>query len=304
MMQNFKMKELGDLRFFLGVEIDRHNNRLTLTQQKYTLDLLKKSGMSDCKPVGTPSVLNQRLSAQDGELYEDPTQYRSIVGALQYLTFTRPDIIYAVNQVSQFMHAPRDTHMDAVKRILRYLKGTVGDGLVYGKSENITTGHQLMTFTDADWAGDPDQRKSISGFCIFIGRNLVSWSCRKQKAVARSSTEAEYRCMAAGTAEVTWVRHLLEDIGENIKTSMLMCDNQSAINIAFNPVQHGRTKHIEIDQHFVRQKVEDKEIQPIYVRTDEQVADLFTKGLTKERFWFLKGKLYMVQNHAQLEGGC
>ena len=189
------------------------------------------------------------------------------------------------------MHEPRTGHVEAMKRILRYLKGTIGDRLVYQRTWSSKRGHEILTYTDADWANDPDERRSVSGYCIFIGNNLVSWSSKKQKT------------MAAGTAEATWVRHLLQDLGEVITSSLLLCDNQSAINISFNPIHHSRTKHIEIDQHFIRQKVEDKEIVSQHIRTENQVADLFTKGLTKHQYWFLKSKLSMVKHHAQLEGG-
>ena len=205
--QRFKMKDLGKLRYFLGIEVDSSSEKMTLTQHKYTIDVLNKSGMKDCKPLSTPSVLHQRLSSQDGDPFDNPTQYRSIVGMLQYLTFTRPDIVYSVNQVSQFMHAPCEGHMEAVKRILRYLKGTVGDGLTYKRKTNGQSAHEITIYSDADWAGDPDERRSVSGYCVFVGMNLVSWSSKKQKAVARSSTEAEYRSMAAATAEATGIRH-------------------------------------------------------------------------------------------------
>ncbi|CAN6466402.1 unnamed protein product [Victoria cruziana] len=300
----FKMKDLGPLRYFLGVEVDCKNDILTLSQHKYVLDVLHKTGMENCKAISTPSLFNHKMSSKEGNPFYDPTLFRSVVGMLQYLTFTRPDIVYSVNQVSQFMHAPTDAHMEVVKRILRYLKGTLNDGLVYSKDDRYLDGHRLMTYTDADWAGDPDERRSVSGYCVFIGNNAVVWSSKKQKAVARSSAEAEYRAMAAGVADVTWVRHLLEELNEPISSSILFCDNQSAINIARNPILHCRTNHIEIDQHFVRQKVENREIEPIYVRSDSQVVDVFTKGLTTGQFWALKNKLCMIENHSQLEGGC
>uniref|UniRef100_A0A5K1A4K1 Reverse transcriptase Ty1/copia-type domain-containing protein n=1 Tax=Nymphaea colorata TaxID=210225 RepID=A0A5K1A4K1_9MAGN len=305
LQQEFKMKDLGELRYFLGVELDRTNDRLTLTQHKYTLDILYRAGIINCKPITTPSVLNTKLAASDGTAaYSNPTFYRSIVGMLQYLTFTRPDIVYAVNQISQFMHAPTEGHMDAAKRILRYLKATLGDGLVYTKCPNVSLGHSIYTYIDADWAGDPDDRRFVSGFCFFLDFNLICWSSKKQRAVARSSTEAEYRAMAAGTAEASWLRHLLGELNLPIVQSSLLCDNQSAIKIAYNPILHNRTKHIEIDQHFIRQKVEEAEILPTYISTSEQIADLFTKGLTGQHFWDLKNKLCMIKSHAQLEGGC
>ncbi|CAN6479073.1 unnamed protein product [Victoria cruziana] len=244
------------------------------------------------------------MGAKEGKPFYDPTLFRNIVGMLQYLTFTKPDIVYSLNQVSQFMHVPTDVHIEAVKRILRYLKGTLNDGLVYSKDGQYLDGHKLITYTHADWAGDPDERKYVSGYYIFIGQNAVIWSSKKQKAIARSTAKAEYRAMAAGVADVTWVRHLLEELNELISSSILFCDNQSAINITKNSILHCRTKHIEIDQHFIRQKVENREIKPAYVRSDSQIADMFTKGLTAGQFWTLKSKLYMIENYVQLEEGC
>ncbi|CAN6487417.1 unnamed protein product [Victoria cruziana] len=259
--------------------------------------------MENCKPLNTPCVLNDKMSTKEGTPLPDPTPYRSIVGMLQYFTFTRPDIAYSVNQVSQFMHSPTDCHMKAVKHILRYLKSTIGDGLTYTHTEATLEGHTLSTYTDVDWAGDPDERRSISGYCIYLGANLISWSSRKQRAVSRSSTEAEYRAMAAGVADVTWVQHLLVELHEQISSSTILCDNMSAIDIASNPILHSRTKHIEIDQYFVQQKIKDKELTP-YVSSKDQVADILTKGITGHQFWHLKHKLNMILEDAQLEGGC
>ncbi|CAN6478854.1 unnamed protein product [Victoria cruziana] len=256
--------------------------------------------MQDCKPIATPSILNHKFSLKKGTPFHDSTLYRSIVGMLQYLTFTRPDIVYSVNQVSQFIHALADMHMEAVKRILIYLKGTIGDDLTYTRSLDL--GYILRTYIDADWAGDPDERRSVSGYCIYMGQNLVSWSSRKQRAIAKSSTEAEYRAMAAGTTEVIWIRHILGESREPVLCSTLLCDNQSAINIAPNPILHSRTKHIEIDQYFVRQKIEDQELSTCYVPSSEQVVDIFAKGLTVQQFWHLKHKLSTILHHAQFEG--
>ena len=229
------------------MEVDKTCDSLTLTQHKYTMDILSRSRMKDCKPLATLGIIHQKLSSKEGYLYGDCTRYRSIVGMLQYLTFTRPDIVYSVNQVSQFMHEPHTPHMEAVKRILRYLKGTFGDGLMYRKSELNQGGHEIIIYADTDWEGDPDERRSVSGYCSFIGSNIISWSSEKQKAVSRSSIEAEYRSMTAATAEATWIRHLLTEMGEPIARSLLLCDNQSAINMSFNPIYHNRAKHIEIN---------------------------------------------------------
>ena len=204
------------------MEVDKTCDTLTLTQHKYTMDILSRADMKDCEPLATPNIIHQKLSSKEEDLYEDPTRYRNIVGMLQYLTFTRPDVVYSVNQVSQFMHEPHTPHMEAVKRILQYLKGTVGDDLVYRKSESNQDGHEIIIYADADWEGDLDERLSVSGYCSFIGSNMVSWSSRKQKVVARSSTEAEYRSMTAATVEATWIRHLLAEMGEPIARPLLL----------------------------------------------------------------------------------
>lgn len=199
------MKDLGLLRYFLGVEVQRNQNGLFLSQMKYITDLLLKTNMLGCKPIGSPAS-KAKLSPSDGSSLQDPSTYRSIVGALQYVTLTRPDICFAVNQVCQFMYAPNDSHMMAVKRILRFLKGTIQYGLFFRPGP-----FSLEAFCDADWAGSPYDRRSTSGFCVFLGPNPVFWSSKKQPIVARSSTEAGYRCLAQIDAEVTWLCFLLRD---------------------------------------------------------------------------------------------
>ena len=195
---------------------------IVLTQEK-----LKKVGMSDCKPVSTPLSTCEKLSAFEGTPLgpNDSSQYRSIVGTLQYLTLTRPDIAFPVNKVCQFLHAPTIVHWAAVKRILRYLKQSTKIGLKICKSKSM-----LVTgFFDADWAGSLDDRKSTGGFAIFLGSNLISWSARKQPTVSRSSTEAEYKAVANATAEIMWIQTLLEEIGVPCPTAAkLWCDNIGA----------------------------------------------------------------------------
>ena len=175
---------------------------LLLSQRQYILDILDRAGMADCKPCATPVDTNPKVSADSGAPVADPTDFRSLAGALQYLTFTRLDISYAVQQICLYMHDPREPHLAALKRILRYLRGTPSLGLLIRPSASS----ELIVYSDADWAGCPDTRKSTSGYAVFLGDNLVSWSSKRQNTVSRSSAEAEYRAVANAVAEVSWLR--------------------------------------------------------------------------------------------------
>jgi hypothetical protein len=275
---DFALKDLGDLHYFLGIEVKKVCNGILLTQQKYISDLLNRVGMESCKPMNTPMSSVDKLSVYDGDPLgpKDITEYRSIVGALQYLTLTRPDISFAVNKVCQFLHKPTTVHWSAVKRILRYLQHTIGMGLRIRKSLSTLVG----AFSDADWAGCSDDRRSTGGFAVFLGSNLISWTARKQATVSRSSTEAEYKSLANATAEVMWVQTLLKELGvKGPKFARLWCDNLGATYLSANPVFHARTKHIEVDFHFVREKVAQGLLQIRFISTKDQVADGFTKPI-------------------------
>ncbi|KAJ7954112.1 Retrovirus-related Pol polyprotein from transposon TNT 1-94 [Quillaja saponaria] len=273
--REFEIKDLGKLSYFLGIEVAHSEKGIFLSQRKYVLDLLEETGMLGCRPAHTPIEANHKLQSDDGECV-DRERYQRLVGKLLYLSHTRPDIAYAVSVVSQFMHDPHFAHLDAVHRILRYLKSAAGKGLLFEKHKSL----KLEAYTDADWAGSLDDRRSTSGYCIFVGENLVSWRSKKQTVVARSSAEAEYRAMAHGTCELLWLKRLMEDLRLTIeKPLMLYCDNIAAINIAHNPVQHDRTKHIEIDRHFIKEKLDSKLLCIPFVRSVNQLADVFTKGL-------------------------
>ncbi|XP_071677214.1 uncharacterized mitochondrial protein AtMg00810-like [Lolium perenne] len=203
----FAVKDLGKLHYFLGLEVTHDDTGLSLTQKKYSHDLLRRAGMLLCKTTTTPMSSSEQLTSVDGTLLssEDATEYRSLVGGLQYLTITRPDISYAVNRVCQYLHSPRDAHMTVVKCILRYIRHTVSYGLRLCASSSTL----LSAFSDADWAGNPDDRRSTGGYAVFFGPNLIAWSARKQPTVSRSSTEAEYKAVGNATAELIWVQSLL-----------------------------------------------------------------------------------------------
>ncbi|XP_021971245.1 uncharacterized mitochondrial protein AtMg00810-like [Helianthus annuus] len=197
----FAMKDLGPLSFFLGISVSRIQDTMFLSQHAYALDIIKRANMTQCNPVATPVDTNAKLSASSGDAFSDPTLYRSLAGALQYLTFTRPDISYAVQQVCMHMDAPKTGHWLALKRIIRYIKGTASFGLTIGP----TTSNSLVAYTDADWAGCPDTRRSTSGYCVYYGDNLISWSSKRQPTISRSSAEAEYRAVANVVSEICWL---------------------------------------------------------------------------------------------------
>jgi hypothetical protein len=283
----FAIKDLGTLKYFLGLEVAYSKNGIFLNQRKYVLDLLQETGKFGIKPSDTPTDSGGKLD-DTGALLPDIGQFQRLVGRLIYLTITRPDLSYAVSLVSHFMHAPKAQHMQAVTRILQYLKGSPGRGIWMRK-----TGHNSITaYTDADWAGSPIDRRSTTGYCTFVGGNLVTWKSKKQSVVARSSAEAEYRAMASTTSEIIWLRALLQDLGygSSLPTE-LFCDNQAAMHIASNPVFHERTKHIEVDCHFVRENVQANVIRTTFVPTTQQLADIFTKGLPALKFQEVLSKL-------------
>lgn len=287
----FDMKDLGHLRYFLGIEIASSEKGYLLSQSKYTTDIIHRAGLTDTRHVDSPLEVNARYTPTDGSPLSDPTLYRSIVGCLVYLTITRPDIAYAVHIVSQFVSSPTSVHWADVMRILRYLQGTLYQSLLFPSTSSL----ELRAFSDADWAGDSTDRKSTTGFCIFLGDSLISWKSKKQDVVSRSSTEAEYRAMASTTSEIIWLRWLLEDMGVSISSPTPMyCDNKSAIQIAHNTVFHERTKHIEIDCHFTRYHLLHGTISLPFTSSSTQLADFFTKAHTIERHRFFIGKLSML----------
>ncbi|RVW98461.1 Retrovirus-related Pol polyprotein from transposon TNT 1-94 [Vitis vinifera] len=244
---HFQTKDLGKLKYFLGIEIAQSSSGVVLSQRKYALDILEETGMLDCKPVDTPMDPNVKLVPGQGEPLGDPGRYRRLVGKLNYLTITRPDISFPVSVVSQFLQSPCDSHWDVVIRILRYIKSTPGQGVLY---EN--RGHtQVVGYTDADWAGSPTDRRSTSG-TVFLLEELRFGKDEQMK---------------------------------------LICDNQAALHIASNPVFHERTKHIEVDCHFIREKIASGCVATSFVNSNDQLADIFTKSLRGPRIKYICNKL-------------
>ncbi|XP_019190327.1 PREDICTED: uncharacterized protein LOC109184744 [Ipomoea nil] len=287
---SFKIKDLGQLQYFLGIEATRSSKGINLCQRKYTLDILKENEFLEAKPAKTPFTTDQRLNTINEKPIANPEHYRRLVGKLLYLTNTKPDISYVVQQLSQFVDKPSDIHLMAAHRVLRFLKGSPGRGLFYAANSFV----KLQGFSDSDWGTCTESRKSITGYCIFLGNSLISWKTKKQATVSRSSSEAEYRALATTTCEIQWLTYLLKDLQVHIdEPTILYCDNKSAVAIGENHVFHERTKHIDIDCHVVRHKVQEGLIRLLAFPSNKQLADSFTKGLSKPLFDDCQFKLGM-----------
>ncbi|KAK2991021.1 hypothetical protein RJ640_005503 [Escallonia rubra] len=287
----FEMKNLGEVGCFLGLEVERSEDGFFVSQKGYAKSLLERFSMGEAKEMATPMEPYLKLKKGEGQLLKDARKFRQLVGSLIYLTITRPDIAYPVGVISQFMQTPRTPHLDAAKRIMRYVKGSLGYGLMYKKGGNFL----LSGFSDADWAGDENDRHSTTGYCFNMGSAAISWCSKKQPSVALSSTEAEYIAATMATQECIWLKRLISDISKKVDYAVpIHCDNESAIKLASNPVFHGRTKHIEVRHHFVREKVLSQDIKLDSVRTSNQVADLFTKALAESKFERFRAALGML----------
>jgi hypothetical protein len=290
MSKEFEMSMIGELSFFLGFQIKQLEEGTFVCQEKYTKDLLKRFKMENCKPIETPMPTNGHLDLDEGGKPVDQTLYRQVIGSLLYLTASRPDIMFSVCMCARFQANPKEAHMKAVKRILRYLRHTPCIGLWYPNGASF----QLVGYSDSDYAGCKVDRKSTSGGCHLLGQCLVSWSSKKQNCVALSSTEAEYIAGGSCCAQILYMKQSLLDYGVVLKEIPLLCDNESAIKLANNPVLHKRSKHIDIRHHFLRDHVEKKDIVFEGVRTEDQLVDIFTKPLDKSTFYRLRSELNVL----------
>ncbi|GJS70133.1 putative ribonuclease H-like domain-containing protein [Tanacetum coccineum] len=290
MHDKFKMSAMGELSFFLGLQVLQKKDGIFLSQDKYVGDILKKFGFSDLRSANTP-IDRERHWGKDGTGKDvDLHLYRSMIGSLMYLTASRPNIMFVVCTCARHQVTPKECHLHAVKRIFRYLKGHPKLGLWYLKESPF----DLVAYSDSDYGGASQDRKSTTRGCQFLGRRLISWQCKKQTIVATSTTEAEYVAAASGCGQVLWIQNQLLDYGYNFMNTKIYIDNNSAICIVKNPVFHSRTKHIEIRHHFIRDCFEKKLIYVDHIHTDDNVADLLTKAFDVGRFQYLVVSIGML----------
>ncbi|GJY95581.1 retrovirus-related pol polyprotein from transposon TNT 1-94 [Tanacetum coccineum] len=289
MSSKFQMSMMGQMSFFLGLQVSQSPRGIFINQAKYALETLKKYGMDLSDPVDTPMVDRLKLDEDLMGIPVDQTRFRGMVGSLMYLTASRPDLVFAVCMCARYQAKPTKKHFEAIKRVFRYLKGTINMGLWYPKDNAMS----LTAYADADHAGCQDSRRSTSGSAQFLGDRLVSWSSKKQRSTAISTTEAEYIAMSGCCAQILWMRSQLKDYGFDFNKIPLYCDNKSAIALCCNNVQHSRSKHIDIRHHFIREQVENRVVELYFVETNYQLADILTKALPRERFEFLLPRLGM-----------
>ncbi|KAM1470398.1 hypothetical protein ACFX11_041122 [Malus domestica] len=291
MKEKYEMSDLGLLHHFLGMGIIQTESSIFIHQKKYAFSLLDKFGLKECKSVSIPLVATEKLSKEDGSGAADEEKYRKLVGSLLYLTATRPDVMYAASLLARYMHCPTNKHYGTAKRVLRYVKGTLDYGLKYEKGKKTV----LVGFCDSDWGGSLEDSKSTSGYAFSFGSGVFSWASVKQHCVALSTAEAEYISASEATAQAIWLRFVLEDFGElQVDVTPLQCDNTSAISISKNPVFHQKTKHIDRRYHFIKDALQQGIIDLVYCPSKEQVADIFTKALPKDRFNYLRDKLGVI----------
>nr|GEX17260.1 retrovirus-related Pol polyprotein from transposon TNT 1-94 [Tanacetum cinerariifolium] len=289
MHSKFKMSMMGELKFFLGIQINQSPRGIFINQARYSQEILIKHGMTSCDSIGT-TMATKHLDADLSGTPVDQTKYRSMVRALMYLTASRPDIVHATCYCARYQAKPTEKHLTTVKWIFRYLKDTINMGLWYPKD----TGLELIAFSDSDHAGCRDSHKSTSGGIQFLGGDkLVSWSSKRQDCTSMSSAEVEYVSLSACCAQVLWLKTQLTDYGFHFDKIPMYCDSKAAIAISCNPDQHSCTKHIDVRYHFIKEKVEKGIVELFFFGTEYQLADMFTKALSEDRFKYLVRQLAM-----------
>lgn len=268
MMLEFDMTDLGKMRYFLGIDVVQEFDGIFIGQKKYVLEVLERFGMDKCNPVHNPIVPGEKLEKYEDRARVDGTYYKQVVGSLMYLTATRPDIMFVVSLISKYMGNPSQLHLQAARKVLRYLKGTADFGLLYKKGGD----EELTAYTDSDYAGDLGDRKSTSGYVFLLSSATVSWSSKKHPVVSLSTTEAEFIAAAACACQAVWLRRVLKKLGHSQdKSTIVHYDNTSAIKLAKNPVMHGCSKHIDVRFHFLRELTKDGTVKLVHCNTKSKL---------------------------------
>ena len=289
MAHEFDMSNLGSLSSYLGIEVKQGKDFIFLSQTAYAQKVLQHAKLGECNSAFTPLEARAKFTSEEGKSTVNSTVFRSLIGSLRYLTHTRPDLLFAVGILSRHMETPTQEHYIGVKRVLRYLKGTQDYGLFYKKGD---LKGELIGYSDSDFAGDCNDRKSTSGHIFFFGGMAVSWSSQKQSIVALSSCEAEYIAATSATCQAVWMIRLIRELTSDDESKVkLLVDNQSAITLSKNTGHHNRTKHIDTRYHFICECVEDKRIEIVFIRTEDQLADIFTKALGRQKFQELRNRI-------------
>ncbi|XP_030451109.1 uncharacterized mitochondrial protein AtMg00810-like [Syzygium oleosum] len=285
MMVEFDMIDLGMMHYFLGIEVTQSIAGTFISQKKYVQEILDRFQTKNCNSVSIPTEFGLKLLKDPKGRKVDSTRYKQIVGSLMYLTATQPDIMRAVSFISRYMEYPRQMHLNTAKRIFRYLQGTVAYGLFYKKEEKS----DLFGFTDSDYAGDLNDKRSTSGYVFILGSGAVSWSSKKQPIVTLSTTEVEFIIATSCACPAIWLKKILEELQfKQQGATSIYCDSSSVIKLSKNPVLYGRSKHIDVKYHFLRDLTKDEAIDLIFYRSDEQVVDIFTKPLKLPTFLKLR----------------
>lgn len=276
MMDEFEMSDLGKMHYFLGLEVVQSEDGIFVSQKKYVREILNMFKMQNCNPTNIPIEFGLKLTKAGSGKKTNSTLYKQIVGSLMYLTTTRPDIMYVVSLVSRYMECPTEMHLLASKRILRYLQGTKDFEIFYGKGEKA----DLIGFTDSDYVGDQDGKKSTSGYVFMLGTGVVSWSSKTKTVVTLSSTETEFVAATTCVCQAIWLRKILKELQFKMESATIVfCDNNSAIKLSKNPVNHRRNKHIDVKYYFLRDLNNEGTIELQYCRSEDQLVDIFTKPL-------------------------
>ncbi|GAA0161781.1 transmembrane signal receptor [Lithospermum erythrorhizon] len=287
MEAEFEMSMVGELKYFLGFQINQMEDIIFISQANYAKNMTKKFGLETSKAKRTPSATHLKITKDEDGKAVDVSLYRIMIGRLLYLTASRPDIAHSVGVCARYQANPKESHLNLVKRILKYVQGTYNHELLY----TFDTNTPLVGYCDADWVGNTEDRKSTSGGYFFVGNNLVSWFSKKQNSVSLSTAEAEYIAAGSSCTQLIWMKQMLEEYGVKLGVMTLYCDNMSAISISKNPVQHSRTKHIDIRHHFIRNLVEEGVVKLEHVSSDKKLADILSKGLDVNQFEYLKTAL-------------